>query len=411
MPQVLAGTTVRSLQMGPEASLPDGVALILETGCWGCDGGPTGFLRVYRDPSGRLRTETLLSAQTIGVRRLVTNKEGVQEKQEPYITGLAMKDDASDIVVSVCVREWCGGGGLDAWSADAVTAVFRSLDGGVTWQNLGEIDIGGGIVAPLPDGQALIAVWEAELADAAFRVFPAGQVVSPPGLASHEWPAFTLDGRIVWQPGEGKLVREDGSVFLDLGPGANPYGHSQARQDGGISFSWSWDPGIVPPAGPPLYYLSSIGEDGRLLATSAAPKFLLPGVWLEPGVLIGNTDVAAEELSSPASQFFLGFLPALIDFEAGLIHPIAHPFLDPGYEGGRSLVHAVQRGPFARVTGTGSCLNVRESPSATAPSLACAADGVLLRDTGETSDGDGAWLRVVTPSGLDGWASTAYLER
>jgi len=37
---------------------------------------------------------------------------------------------------------------------------------------------------------------------------------------------------------------------------------------------------------------------------------------------------------------------------------------------------------------------------------------VLLRDTGETRDADGgAWRRVLTPAGVEGWASAQYLER
>jgi hypothetical protein len=79
---------------------------------------------------------------------------------------------------------------------------------------------------------------------------------------------------------------------------------------------------------------------------------------------------------------------------------------------GRNYVRAVLHGPFARVVDTGSCLNVRAEPAIAAPVLACAADGVLLRDTGESREVDGAsWRRVITPAGVEGWAQTQYLER
>ncbi|MFQ6097419.1 MAG: hypothetical protein ACE5O2_06775, partial [Armatimonadota bacterium] len=45
----------------------------------------------------------------------------------------AVSPDASEMVVSVCLREWCGSGGLDAWSPNARTVLFRSMDGGRTW--------------------------------------------------------------------------------------------------------------------------------------------------------------------------------------------------------------------------------------------------------------------------------------
>jgi len=45
-------------------------------------------------------------------------------------------------------------------------------------------------------------------------------------------------------------------------------------------------------------------------------------------------------------------------------------------------------------------------------SVACAADGVLLRDTSEAQEVAGVtWLRVVTPAGVEGWSSAAFLER
>jgi hypothetical protein len=63
------------------------------------------------------------------------------------------------------------------------------------------------------------------------------------------------------------------------------------------------------------------------------------------------------------------------------------------------------------VVDTGACLNVRAEPGPAAPVLTCAADGVLLQDSGETQEADGAtWRRVITPSGIEGWASSRYLE-
>ena len=107
----------------------------------------------------------------------------------------------------------------------------------------------------------------------------------------------------------------------------------------------------------------------------------------------------------------MDFLPAITDIDAAEAHLLASPFNQPPF-GGRDLIRAVVRGPFARVVNTGSCLNVRAEPAMTASALTCAADGVLLRDTGETQEIDGvAWLRVVTSAGAEGWASSQYLER
>lgn len=69
-------------------------------------------------------------------------------------------------------------------------------------------------------------------------------------------------------------------------------------------------------------------------------------------------------------------------------------------------------GRFAAVSGAGDCLNVREQASMSAPIVRCLVDGVLLRDMGETAAADGVtWLKVATPDGREGWASTEFLER
>jgi hypothetical protein len=108
-------------------------------------------------------------------------------------------------------------------------------------------------------------------------------------------------------------------------------------------------------------------------------------------------------------------VPVVVNLETGEYRPIVEPFVPEGgayHPYGRSLVRAVQIGPFARVVNTGACLNIRLAPSLTGEVGTCAADGVLLTEVGETRDADGVtWVHVRTPAGLDGWASVNYLER
>jgi len=60
-PDAIDGVEVVPLQFGEEAEIPDDVALIIETGCIQCDGPTTGLVRLYRDPPGQVRTDTLFS--------------------------------------------------------------------------------------------------------------------------------------------------------------------------------------------------------------------------------------------------------------------------------------------------------------------------------------------------------------
>jgi len=413
-PQTVGGITVRPLAIGDEVPLPDDVALIIETGCWACDGPTTGFFRVYRDPSGHIRTDTLLTIDGLGLPpRLVTTAKGVQE-EPPYITGFAMRSDGSEIVVSVCVRESCGSGGMEAWSLNSKTAFFRSTDGGVTWQRFGELDVGSSVVGVVREGVTLVSSWQAEMAPASFSLFPSGEAVQAP-LGVHTWWAFPLPGGdLLWPADDGRLLHSDGSVFavvpadslrLSWVPHIN-------HDPTGARFALQW---VLDNAGSPSYqarqYLGIFRSDGRLDQAFSPSELLFIGPWSGPGLLLGNTGISPSQLSTPIPQFFPGILPALIDLDAGLIHPITDPFLGPDWKGGRSLVRAVLPGPFARVVETGSCLNVRAEPGMAADVLACAADGVLLRDTAETQVADGStWLRVVTPSGVEGWVSTQYLQ-
>jgi len=413
-PQTVGGIKVRPLAIGDEVPLPDDVALIIETGCWACDGPAESFLRVYRDPSGHIRSDTLLTIDGLGLPpRLVTMPEGVRE-EPPFITGFAMRPDGSEMVVSVCVRESCGSGGLEAWSPNSKTAFFRSTDGGVTWQRFGELDVGSSVVGVVREGVVLVSSWQAEMAPASLSLFPSGEVVQTP-LGVTSWWAFPLPGGdLLWPADDGRLLHSDGSVFavvpadswrLSWVPHIN-------HDPTGARFALQW---VLDNPGSPGYqvrqYLGIFRSDGRLDQAFSPSELLFVGSWLGPGLLLGNTGISPSQLPTPIPQSFLGILPAFIDLDAGLIHPITDPFLGPDWKGGRSLVRAVLPGPFSRVVGTGSCLNVRQEPGLSTQIIACAADDVLVRDTGDTREVDGViWLRVVTPAGVEGWASTQYLQ-
>jgi hypothetical protein len=60
----------------------------------------------------------------------------------------------------------------------------------------------------------------------------------------------------------------------------------------------------------------------------------------------------------------------------------------------------------------GDCLNIRAEPGSAGRVLACEAEGVMLGDLLERLVVEGVpWARVRTSTGIEGWASTQYLER
>ena len=69
--------------------------------------------------------------------------------------------------------------------------------------------------------------------------------------------------------------------------------------------------------------------------------------------------------------------------------------------------------PTVRVVNTdNTCVNIRAAPDPIAKVLDCAAEGVLLQLSGQLADdaSGNRWRSVITPSGIEGWASTQYLE-
>jgi len=113
-----------------------------------------------------------------------------------------------------------------------------------------------------------------------------------------------------------------------------------------------------------------------------------------------SSEEQAGEADQPAICGGIGF-----DFERGIFLPTP-PVVTPAPV-------TVQLERFVRVVNTeGTCLNIRAEPGSAGQVLACEADGVMLRDLGLTAEAEGVmWLRVLTPAGIEGWASTQYLER
>jgi hypothetical protein len=400
------------LEVGEPAEFPHDVALVISTGCWQCDGPTTGLERVYRDPSGEIIIETLFTPKEMGLPpRVIQTDKGPQE-DDPTINGFALTPDGRRIVVSVCTRGTClemGG----ASGPDAETTLFESLDGGVTWKRIGVLEGGFGVRAIAAEG---ILVWDfstsAEEGERfVYQLYPSGEVVEAPA-GSVGWRLLTTpEDEPVWPSGDGRLLRSDGSVYLDLAlPGGGEIvAFLQAPGEDALSAVVWFEEGEG--AEPGVYYLAAVEPDGRFRKVYRTGDLALPGGWLGP-LLYGNASVAPERLPVPPPDLYLGWLPAAFDIEAGEAYPILDPFLD---RPSRNIVQAVVEGPFARVDGTGDCLNVRAVPAATARSLECVADGVLLlldRGLEDTrTEGGVTWVHVVTPAGADGWASAQFLLR
>lgn len=394
------------LRQSGEAGIPGDVALILETGCIQCDGPTTGLLRVYTRPDGSPLVDTLLDPAALGLgTRQLTTPKGVEE-ESPYITGFDLSEDASEIMVSICIQQTCGSGGLDAWSPGSETALLRSTNGGATWERVGTVDVGGFVVHLLGQGRAIIGTWDVNGGPPVLRTFPGLEKASLP--VPDAWPMFVREGEIIWRTADGRsLLLPNGDEPIDFGPDAQVVRVSSGSgwaQDAELMVLWVWRDSH--------YYLSLLDGSGRLIRTYEYARFLLLApVGLDKGLAIGNADFDVSHLPDGAPNY----LSAIFDLGAGTVSPILDPFADPDFPRGRNHIVGVMRGFFSRVQTPGSCLNVRAEPSLSASILECAADRVLLRGigqrhAGETVEAEGVtWLHVLAPDGVEGWADTAFL--
>jgi hypothetical protein len=394
-PEVIDGVEVVPLQIGEEVELPDDVALIVAATCQPCNGPSSGLYVVYRGASGEVRMDDLFG-ETMRLLPPAMSTPTAIGPYGPYIHSLAVSSDASDIVVDVCTRGRCVW--IDEASPDAQSTLYRSTDGGVTWEEFGVLDGRHYIAAITKEGLLVSARGPETEWKPKYEFLPSGEPVEPPSGDSRG-PVTLPDGELAWRTDDGRLLRGDGSQFLTV---------SQGRTVPDTVRS------IVPDASgerlavASLRLLGVFSRDGRpisLFSSSGSPRV---AGWLSDTLVVGNIGVPPGLVHPPG---YLGIVPAIFDLESGEARPIPHPFLDQPRRFSY-IVLAVLHGPFARVVNTGACLNVRAEPAIAADALTCAADGVLLRDTGETREVEGVtWCRVVTPAGVEGWASAQYLER
>ncbi len=140
-------------------------------------------------------------------------------------------------------------------------------------------------------------------------------------------------------------------------------------------------------------------------ANSPSRALNVEDAWLDfwKGAIIADGSVLVRQ-GKPGNVFDV----VRLDLRTGTSHVIAEFGKQVSARNGTWIDRAVP-GNWAEVTGTGSCLNLRSRPNATAPSLACYADGVLLDVAAGESTAD--WLRVTGPDGQVGWVSAEFVLR
>ena len=298
--QFIDGVVVLPLTVGDEVELPDGVALIIEVGCMECHCPcVNGLVRVHKDASGEFRIEELFTGNIAGA--------------------FALDDDASEIVIALCSRGFCGP--VEPPSADAQTTLRRSVDGGVTWEDVDVLEGAHAVIANAKEGILLSGPHDPEQeTPSGYWLFPSGQTIQPPAEADGNRLISLPDGELVWRTNAGGFVRSDGSNFLafdDIRDIAPDYAGD------GLVIEWTGprEDQLADGFGSQSF-LGIAQKDGSLLKTFSSPGGpLVFGGWLSSTRAIGNAYIIP-----PDAEFSPVFWrPVIFDFDSATIHPIAMP--------------------------------------------------------------------------------------
>jgi len=370
---VIDGVAVRPLVIGDVRPREPGTMYFFRFGKYAGDGGWPQVLWRYTTPSGSEWEGDLLANLPEG---------------QPW--SLVASEDYGVIAVANCLKSFCGGYGVPA--ADSEGELLVSEDRGSSWRNLGPLPRYSDLVGVI-DGKVLVATSpEERKVDYTLHIYPGGEAVR---REPNAYPLVAQDGGLAWRRDDGAMV--DGTGAVTWRPTRGEY-HRLLRLNSDGS---TWETWQGTAADGQRRYLGRVGQAGELERVFSWDADIWFGLWAGDNLTGGNVYLAQPTASNPYGFLFPGMT---VDLDAGVIHPIAG-FDEPGRT---AFLGNVAPGPFARVRGTGSCLNVREGASLSASAIACFADGTLLRLAGRAEK---EWLEIETPPGTTAWAATEFLER
>jgi hypothetical protein len=288
---------------------------------------PNRLDRVYRGDDGEVHVETILTSEdTHGLPFVV------------YISPVAVSPSGEELATAVCARGDCGG--FIPPSEDAVTALYRSSDGGGTWWR--DAEFAGGVRAQgWLDGE--VVLWTASLpsgepppVEQRLRLHPSGKPLTAPDGASSDYAApylFESPQGPLWRSDDGLVDASGVTVVAFAGfPSARPT-RVALLSDGTVFWTWtavdrssSYFAAVFDATGVQLtatlvvpYGCCSATADGRLLVPEVAP---LPE-WV---------DAYGEELPELQNGEPYGrWVPGFLDPETGAIEAITDPFLRAVY--------------------------------------------------------------------------------
>jgi hypothetical protein len=207
----------------------------------------------------------------------------------------------------------------------------------------GGVDGGASPVAISGDG-VLLARYGA--AAPRFETFPGGEAVEPAeGAAAFAWPVTVPDGELLWPTDDGRVLRSDGSVFLDIGgdPSREYRVISLTSDPAGENLLFALVESSTTPEFLERFFLFTTDSHGNVQRALSVDFLPWLGAWLGPDLFLGNADIPGDRLSAARLPALTGPMPVLLDIGAGVARPIVQPFADPDFPTGRNFLVGIRR--------------------------------------------------------------------
>lgn len=393
------GKPVRSLVPGDPVDFPKDLVLIYNVTRYGGHGGYD-IYRSYVDQAGNVRTDSVMPV------------DGARGGTEPYVQSFA-NAGIGTFFATVC-DGLCGP--EEDPTPGSILSLWRSLDGGMTWEVVvTEMPLESGLMG-VNNGEVLIQVaTRPTTAGGAMKLdyawYPSGRPQVPPAGFDTGYPFVSDALGVAWRRG--------GAAAPGMGSYATLFASGQSRvittpDESRLQWHPSgllWWPNVYwagqqSREGSSNYFAITSSETGAVEhAFAVEGNDIRITARLEDGRLLGNAwfkdDVAKDG----------AFRPVIIDLDTATMHqvrglPAGIASLDAS--GAFTFpITAVEGKPRRVKVGSGDCLNVRNQPDTSSPTLGCYVDGVIFLQYG---DSGGAWVNVGAPDGQVGWASAEFLE-
>lgn len=321
--EVVMGIDVVRVSIGQPARPAPGATYFVEKGCWQCDGQPTAYERVVVDPNGGVTNEEIFRASS------------------GYIIGGRFDPAGKEHYISVCSQGHCGG--VAEMSPDAKSTVYRSTDGGTTWQPVKTFD-GSAVIGAFTARGPMVFVREENSLPARVELLTTGEPLAPP-VAGYQPYAYQGTGFAWASPDYQTLLLPDGSPLISGDLGGHRYADSGFQfismlpaGDGALVSWWHGDS----PAS--LVSYAGIVRNGRMERVFELGQMVLVGAWLNPELAVGN--MAVEVPSGSAVPGGMVSQPVVFNTATGDVTPLElyGPLFTQRYAG-RNQVVGVQVAP------------------------------------------------------------------